>query len=52
MYGVVSRIYATDHFEIQEMIKRLTVHDLRTGLPLRSARFPRNDNGLIIVTIQ
>ena len=31
IYGVISRTYATDSFEIQQIINWLTVHDWRVG---------------------
>ena len=33
IYGVISRKYATDHIEIQQIINQLMVHDRRTGAP-------------------
>ena len=34
-YRFISRIYTTDHFEIQQMINRLTVHDRRARRPAK-----------------
>ena len=33
IYGVISQKYATDHFDIQQIINQLTMHDRCAGVP-------------------
>ena len=45
IYGVISQKYATDHFEIQQTIKRWTVHDRRARVPTQVHMYSMKQQG-------